>query len=963
MKALLLLLLATAAGAQDLDPYFALPLFKDGLYTRYSANAVPDGALPEALNVTLDDDVDGVVVARRGYSKYNTSAITASKTIRGLWAFDATDGTKYLVAFSSQSFYRSTGDGTWAQISGLTGFSLTKEFDCTQTIGKLWCGNGDVLFYWDGTSTAAVSGAPLGNLVGRFRNRVLISGISGSKGRVRGSGELDGTDYTLQIPGVSTTPFSIAFGGADDGEDVTCLMGAYQDVFVVGKRNSLWGLYGFGRNDFQVREISREVGCIDRRSVREKNNCLYWLSLRGIEKFCGANIERISDPIRDKLDTIVATAGNPRSAVDTSQSDFEAGNLTASGPGAPVSTTISPGSMAPSSSTLLDNTTSLFALGTFEGCGPTSRGDINFAGVTSTYTSRHTGDSSLSGGGWSLAVYTGNYLETVAGGSVTIRSTQNDYGTLTKSIQATSANRHVVFRFGKSDGGSGSFIFSGIGTSVGEPKAVVKLTNALTKYQADVSGTLISIVEETIAQPSYSTFTIILTTDSAAYFWRNGVFKASSTVANSSTTATHAVINNNQPDSNNDSGYAYIDFFNAASGTPNPGFADIPSVATFTSRIFNTGLSTPTFGNLLISSYPTTGSSLSLSMRVSTSPNNDLWGSFISQPNDAKPATARQQYVQYKATFTASNLTEVIGFDRTTLDAATTGYFISQCRNPATAITSWGLFSCTQDLNNGNLTYAISTGTTCNSVTRSTATWNTQANNTEIALATSAYVAYRVLFDIDSASESPKVRDCTINWLEGESRPPVASSVYRDRYYLAYTSSTAQGSSNDHLLVLDKNDKWTLFNNHNCYSLVNYERNLYCGSSTDAGQVWRLDNGTDDDGTAISSIIRTKAFNLGLPERPKLFKRLYLDLEPSPDPTQTITLTGRYLLERSTPTYSLGTVDLNEDPGSIMTSRFPFPLLNPVSGRYIQVELQSSGLNSPWRLFGGRLYFKMLDPE
>ena len=124
-----------------------------------------------------------------------------------------------------------------------------------------------------------------------------------------------------------------------------------------------------------------------------------------------------------------------------------------------------------------------------------------------------------------------------------------------------------------------------------------------------------------------------------------------------------------------------------------------------------------------------------------------------------------------------------------------------------------------------------------------------------------------------------------------------------------------------------------------------------------------MDNGTADDGSAILSRIRTKAFNLGYPERRKDFRRLYLDLEPSPDVNQTITLTGRYLLERSTPTYSLGTIDLNEDPGSIQTAKMPFPLTNPTDGRYIQLELESSGTNYPWRLFSGRLNYNLMDDE
>jgi len=48
--------------------------------------------------------------------------------------------------------------------------------------------------------------------------------------------------------------------------------------------DEIYGVYGFGRNDFVVRTLSTEVGCIEDKSVQEKDGALYWLSRRGIEK-------------------------------------------------------------------------------------------------------------------------------------------------------------------------------------------------------------------------------------------------------------------------------------------------------------------------------------------------------------------------------------------------------------------------------------------------------------------------------------------------------------------------------------------------------------------------------------------------------------------------------------------------------------------------------------------------------
>jgi hypothetical protein len=931
-RLLLLLALAVPAQAQQ-EAVFSLPLFTEGLHTRYSANAIPDGALSDALNVLLDEDVNGVVVSRNGYAKYNASAITNTKTVRGLWPFDASDGTKYLVALSSAAFYKTTGDGTWTAITGLSGYSSTKEFDCVQTLGAFYCGNGDTVFSWNGTSTATLTGAPIGNLLGRFRNRLLIAGIPGSKARLRGSGELDTSDWTVQVPGVSTTPFNIAFGGADDGEEITCLMGAYQDVFIVGKRQSLWGLYGFGRADFQVREISREVGCLEQRSVREKNNCLYWLSLRGIEKYCGSYIERVGDPIRDKIDTIVATAGNARTATDTTQSDFEAGNLTASGAGAPVSASIAPFSVVPASFSRIEDDSSDWSGGTFSSVAVVSGmlqistgapffnagveeseavGKANW--ITTSFSTASLGIGVKGSKGWcsgSTGVCTLSDPNSIVGRSgvpINFRAEVYERGG-SLLFSSTTYNVHTT-----QDGTSNSDIYVNTSTMTANREIYAKF------YVVD-----------------YPTFTIQTTTFTN---WRNGF--------------AYRVTGNCQI-----GGAGACNLFFDITGNEGSGGVAFAS-GTFTSRVFDTAFSTPIF-SMFNSTFTAATIGSTVTLQMATSADGVSFGVFTST------MTSGLRYAKYRAIFNQENSTQVATLSGAGITAATTGYFISQCRN-STGVTEWGVLACNiSQTGGGSITLAVSTGTSCFEATRPTNTWTSTSNNTLITVATATHIAYRALFDFNATTQALSNRlavlDCSMSWTEGESRPPIASQVYRDRYYLSYTSSTASGAVNDHILVLDKNDKWTLFDNHRCYSLALYERKLYCGSSTDAGQVWRLDQGTDDDGASFTSQIRTKAFNFGMPERRKEYRRLYLDLEPAPSPTQTISLTGSYTLERSTPTYSLGTIDLNEDPGSILTPRIPFPIENPVSGRYIQLDLRSNSTNSPWRLFSGRLYFLPLDPE
>jgi hypothetical protein len=123
-----------------------------------------------------------------------------------------------------------------------------------------------------------------------------------------------------------------------------------------------------------------------------------------------------------------------------------------------------------------------------------------------------------------------------------------------------------------------------------------------------------------------------------------------------------------------------------------------------------------------------------------------------------------------------------------------------------------------------------------------------------------------------------------------------------------------------------------------------------------------MDTGTDDDGVAFTSRIQTKAFNMGLPDYNKSFRMMSLDLEPEPNASDSISLTGSYFVDRTTTSISMGSVDLGEDSGVIL-AKFPFPMSDNVVGRYISIQLSGTGLNQPSRIFGGRIRFSVLRPE
>lgn len=888
-----------------------------GMVTRYASNRITPACLTEAQNIVLDEDFTWS--RRRGQSVYNATACTDAKAVRGLWPFDSTDGTRYLIIFSSQSFFSSTA-GDCSQIISST-FSATAPMSCAQGLGKLVCSNGtDAAVSIDSNlSMSTLSDMPRGELVGFFRNRFLTAKIQGALTRIYGSGDGDPADWTLVIPGRSTSPFTLDIAGTNDGKPVTCLMGEYQNAYFIGRDDELLAIYGNDRRDFTLRKISDQIGCSEPYSVKEKNNALYWISRRGVEKMSGTSITRISDPIRPTIDEILTAAGNSVSATDTTQADFEAGNLTASGPGAPMSATISPGSVVAStfssSSVKLSLNNHIFQIQNGE-----------FAdGTTSEWTKSGT---------WTIASAVAPSGGACFGARVPSAAANGAYPPSDSALSRT-------IRLDMLDSSGSSLKNCSITSTCNGSNICFSATSADCDLIRPANQPLFYL-----SNNGYSNVSMKITDQSS------GGTLISGTTSNFSYMGVYI----GSPSGQNSVSVTGCELINYSTNG-------------FTSAAFNTGFSTPTFGVLNFIQTSVSGSTVGVTFETRTSTSADgEWSSFQATPIGSSVTSPSRQFVEYSASSGPTGSSAIAwgnGLDGdVSLVAATTGYFISQCRNPGNAITSWGLFSCGISPNGGSISLAISTGNTCNSVTRTTATWNAVANNTIPSFSTGAYVAYRALFSIDSATQTPTLQDCTINWNEGSDRPDVVAEVYRDRYHLYYTTSTASGSYNDHALVLDQNDKWTIFDGVTAAAVTVYKNKLYTGDSQATGKIYIQDVGHDDLGEPFTMRFRTADLDFGDPTKPKSFKTLYVMMHSEEEPTQDIPVTFRYRIDGSTTTYSLGSCNMDEAAEvGYFVCKLPFSVDEAVDARWLSVEAEYTGSQGPVRIYGMKFIYSHKERE
>jgi hypothetical protein len=933
-----LLLLSGIASAQTpskteqvIDISGPQSLVKDcGFISRFPGDQMPSNCLQQSTN--LLSDRTGVMTRRNGYSQYNLTPCTGSMPIRGLWPFFSTDGSQYLVAFSSASVYYSRGDGTCNAITGLNGgLSMIASMECVQSMGQLWCTDGvDPVFETNVVSTNVVSQAPLGTHIGAFRNRILISGVSGNLTQVYGSGELNGTDFTIPPIQYSTSAFIINVSGTNDGLAVTCLMGEFQNQYLIGRKYDMYGLAGYDNRDFTLRKISGQVGCIEPRSAQEVNNVFYWLSNRGIEGLTGTQITRVSYPIDPTIGLIIAASGNTRSQTITTQGDWQSGNLTASGNNAPVSATISPGDVVPSTFGVVDQSSSSFALGTFTTAlttGPYLNSVVLSSISVPIYNGNFaTGDLTY----WTCSQvtnpgYLSNYCEYISSPNRAYIGIDNISGD-----NSTGANAYIDIM----DGTASVYRLSYTPASVAPSSQTINLaslgfsTRTLSiKYTVQLSG---SQGESGYTAIQSTTFTAVssITVSGLQDFSSKNM---------------HWSIYTNQID-------RYFSLYQS-SVTP----------AVYTSRIFDTGFSTNVGGDFYSNVSSGSGTGLVFQIRASTSPNNDKWGPWVAS-STSTPIPLISRYWQYQSTFTTSVGTSTPYMNAVGLQSATTGYYISPCITVSTP-TTWGNFTADAVTNGGSLTFWLSTGATCAISTALNANWTQQVPNAQIVVTTgTATIAARILFNMDVGTETPTVNDISFNWNQGAARPPTSSMKWDDRYVLFYTTSTALNAVNDHAVIYDQNQHWQLWDDVFAGSSALYLNQPYIGDSRSTGLIYQLDSGQNDNGSAFTTTFQTADLDGGDPNMLKTFSRVYMLMSSPSGNNSAAGLTCQYSIDGSTLTYPMGSVTLSEsaEQNGYFVAKFPVPSTQASTGHWFNLLCSFTGSVGPVSIHRIRIVYTPL---
>lgn len=283
-----------------------------GLNSKLSSISIDDDEASEINNMSFSRG--GSIQTRSGYIKYNSTAITGTPSITGLFYNRFTDGTRMLLATTSNSkLYKSEMDGTMDDVTGSFSLPSGQDSRTSFTVGRdmVFIGFSDTALspVWVSSTGAVVSlaGNPPEAKYNKFNKNVLFWA----------NGNQDGTLYKSRVwytplgdlgssKNVERYPDEYFFDVAwDDGTEITALF-TILDTLYIGKDTSIWRLSGSDHDSFVLERMIVDTGPIAHEVVQVIDNVAYFMDSKNriVSYDGGIKVVDISDRIETTLNAL-----------------------------------------------------------------------------------------------------------------------------------------------------------------------------------------------------------------------------------------------------------------------------------------------------------------------------------------------------------------------------------------------------------------------------------------------------------------------------------------------------------------------------------------------------------------------------------------------------------------------------------------------------------------------------------
>lgn len=907
-----------------------------GLNTFNDASQIKPCDSPDAQNVLTDT---GGLEKRPGNVRIAT--ILSGYSVKFANEFIAPSRTRYLIAHASTTVYQ-TDLGSVTPIA-LSTVNTNGTISFAPAYGKAIFQDGvGNPWYWDGNSTATLTGAPIGSYIQFADERLYVANIpseSGARVRVSSFGSVNYFTVPSNVSAIPDGPNSFDFQ-KDDGESITCFRVTPWGK-VVGKKHSMHILKGYDNSTYYKRLIDPKVGCLDDRSMQMVDGLLIWLSYDGVYAWQGTGppllLSREIEPIIRQIRQINSTAA--QWVVDT-LGDFQGGTSSNNGPTAAWSTSLTPASIVPSSVTFLDISTTNFSAGTFDQ-----------STVAYVYIS-----TSLAPPGYSYSVSASSVqvASVSAAGFALTKSPGFENGTFdwwTKTDGPTTSWAIETRAVGTNlcgGVGVGSFLWCRDQTarfqSNDRTKSIIfSVSNANTGailYTSSKTADLGSGACTDLNPYCYEThFSFALSTQSVPMRFIVSAFDSGSSYGY---LTSNIFVSTSLPGGLFHYGWGYN-----LLGSPNVmHYVDFPdpwfvATSTFVSRTFDTNFATPTFNAPVV--YISSDTRGALTFKEQASSDGSSWDTAVAWTPGVRPAS-KKRYWRYEMDFATIIATQSAGaYEIGTVITIGTGTYDSAVHFFSNPWATWKPFNATE-AGLGNLLYYLRDSNATFAYNATSPAWNLISNNASPSISTGSYVQWRVASTNVSISTDPaQVLRVAVNVQEGSDKP-VASGFINHRYFLCAEFATT-ATENDRCLILQKNNKFIYWTGAAPASMGLFDSNLIVGDASGTGYVWKImqDNVYQDDGAAINGYWTSKQFTLDRPFQQKILHESWIDATP----ISSTTLTIGYAVDRAS-VFISSTVSFGGSP-SYIAKRVPLAA-GFTLGKYLQFKFSNSTIDQYFKL-------------
>lgn len=889
--------LAALVHSQELEKNLPMTNFSGGLNTYNSPLTIQDNEVKSALDVLFDED--NAVTKRKGFT---TCGSSSSYSYDSGWAYTDSANQSWLIVRSSDAIMAASSPCNFTvRIATVAANDLVNAVNAFGNIYFVDRTQG--VYYWNGTATSYVSGSPKGNLIAEFRNRLWVAGLNIPNGNLLyGSKYLDGS--TWATGSLAIDPVILTVGLNDNFDNVSALFSGYNDTLTLFKARSIYALYGFDQSDFSLRILNREVGCMDQRSIQPFMGGLVFLSQRGFEFFDGLNATWISKGIKNLVDPSTLASLNLKSWTENNEADFSDG---ASVPTGRVSSTVLPGYVTVSTFGVTPTTDADFNAGTHFGT-ESFNGSVHYS--TNSYGLTNRFDAGFeSTTGWTFDAAANRVLSTTNKNCTTTPSSGSYFLDVARPTNGNTIRAELVEC-------SGSTVLDALTIPFAQNSCTWTIrylteSNARRSVKLRIQDTTTATTLAVTACFLETGQSIEIATATDGYAFPPGeLFKFD-----------NLIVTDVQPESN-----TYRWTSPAYDTTFSSSIVKIESVSMTIDDI------TPTFG--LQHSTSSSGPWANLTTTVD---GND-WAN---------------RYLRVISTFPVVSTSDGLStLDAFTLVARSTGSFYSEV-NYSPNLSSWGLFTAQKQDNGGTHTFYMRSSTSPFTVTSSTPTWTAATSGAQVPVSTGAYKQVRDDFTITAATSTPSLDFFRVEWYEGVRRPPMASAIYDNRYWVSLTTSTSD-SQNSATLVLSKGPVWSLFS-ISAGAYILYKGNLYHAGNSSNGKVYTDWQGYNDDGAAINAYFQTKDYMPDGWMTDKLVKSLHLLAEP----LGAYGLNSWYEVDRSGTLYPFSPITVDELSGKTsMNLAVPASTSYAPFGKSLSVKFGNSTVDQPMKVYGGSLVYE-----